>query len=157
MEAGFSRRVAQFAAEALRHSTRDIYDSRLVPFREWCSKILCDPSSALLGSVAGFLIFCFVKGLTVVTLRSCRSAIVSCHRGFRDGSSVTDSKFLTRLFQSFFLKRPPTKTLFPAWSLSTALSVSPPAYVEDGVFSGHRLGPQSHFITGSLCSSRTLA
>ena len=33
-EAGLSQRAAQFAAEALRQSTRDTYDSRLVPFRE---------------------------------------------------------------------------------------------------------------------------
>ena len=122
-EAGLSRRAAQFAAEALRQSTRDTYDSRLVPFREWCSKIPCDPSSAPLGTVADFLISRFDKGYAVVTLRSYRSAIASCHRGFRDGSSVTDSKFLTRLLQSFFLKRPLKKTLIPAWSLPAVLKV----------------------------------
>ena len=104
-EAGLSQRAAQFAAEAFRQSTRDTYDSRLAPFREWCSKIPCDPSSAPLGAVADFLISHFDKGLTVVTLRSYRSAIASCHRGFSVGSSVSNSKFLTRLFQSFFLKR----------------------------------------------------
>ena len=84
-EAGLSQRAAQFAAEAFRQSTRDTYDSRLAPFREWCSKIPCDPSSAPLGAVADFLISRFDKGLTVVTLRSYRSAIASCHRGFSDG------------------------------------------------------------------------
>ena len=122
-EAGLSQRAAQFAAEAFRQSTRDTYDSRLAPFREWCSKIPCDPSSAPLGAVADFLISRFDKGLTVVTLRSYRSAIASCHRGFSDGSSVSNSKFLTRLFQSFFLKRPPSKTLLPVWSLPAVLKV----------------------------------
>ena len=70
-----------------------------------------------------FLISRFDKGLTVVTLRSYRSAIASCHRGFSNGSSVSNSKFLTRLFQSFFLKRPPSKTLLPAWSLPAVLKV----------------------------------
>ena len=120
-EAGLSRRAAQFAAEALRQSTRDTYVSRLVSFREWCSRMPCDPSSAPLGTVADFLISRFDKGCAVVTLRSYRSAIASCHRGFRDGSSVSDSKFLTRLFQSFFLKRPSTKTLLPVWSLPAVL------------------------------------
>ena len=120
-EAGLSQRAAQFAAAAFRQSTRDTYDSRLAPFREWCSKIPCDPSLAPLWAVADFLISRFDKGLTVVTLRSYRSAIASCHRGFSDGSSVSKSKFLTRLFQSFFLKRPPSKTLLPAWSLPAVL------------------------------------
>ena len=94
-----------------------------VPFREWCSKILCDPSSSPLGVVADFLISRFDKGLTVVTLRSYRSAMASCLRGFSDGSLVTNSAFLTRLVRSFFLKRPSFKTLVPAWSLPTVLIV----------------------------------
>ena len=93
------------------------------PFREWCSKIPCDPTSSPLGVVADFLISRFDKGLTVVTLRSYRSAMASYHRGFSDGSSVTNSAFLTRLVRSFFLKRPPSKTLVPAWSLPAVLKV----------------------------------
>ena len=85
-----------------------------VPFREWCSKILCDPTSSPLGVVADFLISRFDKGLTVVTLRSYRSAMASCLRGFSDGSSVTNSAFLypfgqVLLFEeTLFLRR-----LFP--------------------------------------------
>ena len=69
------------------------------------------------------MISLFVKGLALATLRSFRSAIASCHRGFCDGSSVTNSQFLTRLLRSFFLKRPPSKTLLPAWSLPAVLKV----------------------------------
>ena len=94
-----------------------------VPFREWCSKILCDPTSSPLGVVADFLISRFDKGLTVVTLRSYRSAMASCLRGFSDGSLVMNSAFLTHLVRSFFLKRPSFKTLVPAWSLPTVLIV----------------------------------
>ena len=122
-DAGLSQRAAQFAAEAFRQSTRDTYDSRLVPFREWCAKVPCDPTSASLGVVADYLLSQFDKGLAVNTLRSCRSAIASCHRGFSDGSTVTDSRSLTRLLKSFFLKRPPSKTLIPAWSLPAVLQV----------------------------------
>ena len=104
-------------------STRDTYDSRLVPFREWCAEIPCDPTTASLGVVADFLISRFDKGLALVTLRSYRSAIASCHRGFSDSSSVMNSQFLTRLMRSFFLKRPPSKTLLPSWNLPAVLKV----------------------------------
>ena len=122
-EAGLSQRAAQFSAEAIRQSTRDTYDSRLDSFRQWCAKVPCDPTSASLGVVVDFLISLFDKGLAFATLRSYRSPIASCHRGFWDGSSVTNSPFLTRLLRSFFLKRPPCKTLLPTWSLPAVLKV----------------------------------
>ena len=81
-DAGLSQRAAQFSAEAFRQSTRDTYDSRLVPFREWCAKIPCDPTTASLGVVADFLMSRFDKGLALATLRSFRSAIASCHKRF---------------------------------------------------------------------------
>ena len=100
------------------------------PFREWRAKIPCDPTTASLGVVADFLISLFDKGLARATLRSYRSAIASCHRGFSDGSSVTNSQFLTRLMRSFFLKRPHSKMLLPAWSLPAVLRVSASAPFE---------------------------
>ena len=107
----------QFTAEALRESTR--------AFFEWCNDLPCDPYSASLGQVADFLVFLFDKGLAISTIRR---AIASCHRGFQDGSSISESSILSRLCRSFFLKRPPVKTLLPAWSLpvvSRALSEAP--------------------------------
>ena len=126
-DAGLSQRAAQFSAVTLRQSSRDTFDSRLDGFREWCAKILCNPTSASLGVVADFCILFifisrFVKGLALATLRSYRSAMASCH-SFCDGSSVTNSPFLTRLLRSFFFKRPPSKTLLPAWSLPAVLKV----------------------------------
>ena len=61
------------------------------------------------------------KGLAISTIRSYRSAIASCHKGFQDGSSISGSSVLTRLCRSFFLKRPPVKTLLPAGSLPVVL------------------------------------
>ena len=88
---------------------------------KWCENILCDPSSASLGQIADFLIYLFDKGLAISTIRSYRSAIASCHKGFQDGSSVLVSSVLSSLCRSFFLKRPPVKSLLPAWSLSSVL------------------------------------
>ena len=40
---------------------------------------------------------------------------------FGDDSSISTSRFLTRLLRAFFLKRPPEKYLLPAWSLPVVL------------------------------------
>ena len=42
---------------------------------------------------------------------------------FQDYSSVSGLPFLSRLCRSFFLKRPPVKTLLSAWSLPSVLCV----------------------------------
>ena len=120
-QAGLSARAAEFSAEALRESTLVTYDSKLECFFKWCENIPCDPSSASLGQIADFLIYLFDMGLAICTIRSYRSAIASCHKGFQDGSSVSVSSVLTRLCRSFFLKRPPVKSLLPAWSLPSVL------------------------------------
>ena len=122
-EAGLSSRAAQFTAEALRESTRLSYDSRLEHFRKWCDQNGCDPITASLGKVADFLVYLFDKKLALSTIRSYRSAISSCHKGFTDGSSVSNSPFLAKLCRSFLLKRPPVKSLTPAWSLPSVLKV----------------------------------
>ena len=120
-QAGLSARATEFAAEVLRESTRASYDSKLECFFKWCNDIPCDPYSASLGQVADFLVFLFDKGLAISTIRAYRSAIASCHKGFQDGSSILGSSVLTNLCRSFFLKRPPVKTLLPAWSLPVVL------------------------------------
>ena len=120
-QAGLSARAAEFSAEALRKSTSVTYDSKLECFFKWCENIPCDPSSASLGQIADFLIYLFDKGLAISSIRSYRSAIASCHKGFQDISSVSVSSVLSRLCRSFFLKRPPVKSLLPAWSLPLVL------------------------------------
>ena len=46
-----------------------------------------------------------------------------CTRVFRMARQCRFSPFLTRLFRSFFLKRPPSRSLVPSWSLSAVLRV----------------------------------
>ena len=120
-QAGLSARAIELSAEALRESTEASYDSRLECFFKWCNDIPCDPYSASLGQVADFLVFLFDKGLAISTIRAYRSALASCHKGFQDGSSISGSSVLSRLCRSLFLKRPPVKTLLPAWSLPVVL------------------------------------
>ena len=114
----------------------------------------------LFRSCCRFLDSLFVKGLALATLRSYRSAIASCHRGFCDGSSVTNSLFLTRLLRSFFLKSPPSTTLLPAWSFPAVFEILASAPFEPLHKSSLRLltfktaflvaiasGPQGQFVT----------
>ena len=122
-QAGLSERAATFTAESLRLSTRCTYDSRLAGFRKWCTSKACDPRSASLGCVADFFLSLFDKNLSIATIRGYRSAIASVHKGFSNGSTVSNSPFLTRLFRSFFLKRPPARSLVPSWSLPAVLRV----------------------------------
>ena len=122
-EAGLSERAATFTAESLRLSTRCTYDSRLAGFRKWCTSKACGPRSASLGCVADFFLSFFNKDLSVATIRGYCSAIASVHKGGSDGSTVSFSPFLTRLFRSFFLKRPPSRSLVPSWSLPAVLRV----------------------------------
>ena len=63
----------------------------------------------------------FVRDKSLATFMSYRSAIASIHRGFPDGSTVSTSVHLSRLFRAFFLEEPPTCTLVPFWSLPAIL------------------------------------
>ena len=68
-----------------------------------------------------FFLSLFDKGLAVSTVRLYRSAIASIHSGFEDGSTVSSSVSLSRLFRAFFHLRPPVKRLLPSWSLPAVL------------------------------------
>ena len=71
--------------------------------------------------MAVFFIHLFDKGLALPTIRSYRSAIGQIHKGFEDGSLVSNAPALTKLFRAFFLKRPPIRKLLPSWSLPKVL------------------------------------
>jgi len=120
-EAGLSQRATEFAAGSFRTSTRTTYDSRLAGFHDWCAKSSTDPSTASLGCISDFLVSLFDKNLAVATIRGYRSAIASSHRGFLDGSTVSDSVYISRILKSFFLQRPPVRSLVPSWSLPSVL------------------------------------
>ena len=71
--------------------------------------------------MADFFIHLFDKGLALPTIRSYRSAIGAVHKGFEDGTLVSNAPALTKLFRAFFLKRPPIRKLLPSWSLPRVL------------------------------------
>ena len=119
--AGLSDRAAEFIAHSHRESTRDSYNSRLTAYFAGCEDQSLDPPSTPLHRMVDFFIHLFDKGLALPTIRAYRSAIAVVHKGFADGSIVSNAPTLTKLFKAFFLKRPPSKRLLPSWSLPLVL------------------------------------
>ena len=122
-QAGFSERAADLIGRSHRDSTRQCYNSRLAGFCEWCRTRGVNPRSAPVSAVADFLVAQFDKGRALSTVRGYRSAIAAVHRGFADGSTVSNSLELSRLSRAFMLERPPVKRLLPPWSLPRVLRV----------------------------------
>lgn len=120
-KAGLSARAAEFVAHSHRASTRESYNSRLGAFFQWCEEQAVNPPSAPLHKVVDFFIHLFDKGLALPTIRAYRSAIAVVHRGFPDGTIISNAPTLTKLFKAFFLKRPPSRKLLPSWSLPKVL------------------------------------
>ncbi|XP_072168449.1 uncharacterized protein [Diadema setosum] len=127
-QAGLSHRAAEFIAHGHRDSTVQSYNSRLTAYFAWCEEQALSPRTTPLLRMADFFIHLFDKGLALRTIRAYRSTIAVVHSGFEDGSMVSNAPTLTRLFKAFFLKRPPTKTLLPSWSLPRVMRalVGPP-------------------------------
>lgn len=123
VEAGFSLRAAEVAASALRPSSRRIYDSRIRRFESFCEGRGFHPSSAPLGTIADFFLLLFDEDLSPRTIVGYRSAIAAIHRGFADGSSVSSSSHLSDLVKGLFLRRPPSRPLFPPWDVRDVLRV----------------------------------
>ena len=70
-------------------------NARLASFYSWCDEQGVDPRSAPLNKVVDCLIQLFDKGLAVVMIRSYRSAIAVIHKGFDDGSVISNAPTLT--------------------------------------------------------------
>ena len=155
---GLSDRAADLIARSHRDSTREVYNSRLTAFFEWCDSNDLDPHTAPLGSVADFLITLFDKGRAISTIRGYRSAIAAIHSGFEDGSKVSSSPYLTKLLRAFFLKRPPVKKLVPAWSLPRVLeALAKPPYEPMAKSSLHDLTVKTVFLMAIASGQRRSA
>ena len=118
---GLSGDAADLASRSRRSSTLGMYSARLRIFREWCNVRTFSPSSAPVGAVADFLTEQFKAGKAISTVRGFRSAIAAVHRGFSDGSSVSDSGPLEQLVRGMFLERPTIRNLAPPWNMQLVL------------------------------------
>ena len=81
----------------------------------------CNPLEASVAQVATFLTLLFSEGRQVSTIRNYRSAIGSVHRGFADGSSLSNNELISQLLRGMFNRRPPEKRLTPSWSINDVL------------------------------------
>ena len=153
--AGLSERASQFIVQSRRESTRAVYNSRLEAFFAWCEEKGISPRSASVGAIADFLISLFDKGRSLPTIRGYRSAIAAVHRGFSDGSGVSNSPFLTHLLKSFFLKRPANRRLTPAWGLPLVLdALAKPPFEPLCKASLHHLSIKTAFLIAIASGQR---
>ena len=120
-EKGFSERTAELVASGRRQSTLTTYSKRLAPYYEWCNERDLDPTRATVSNISQFLTEKFDSGLQSATVRNYKSAIMSIHKGYEDGSSANDGGEIRLLLNGMFNERPPTRKIVPVWELNTVL------------------------------------
>jgi len=120
-ERGFSERAASLIAAGRRPSTLRTYSKRLAPYYQWCRERDISPSRASVNQIAQFLSERFDSGLQSATIRNYKSAILSIHRGFDDGTTINDDGTIRLLLEGMFNERPPTRVVIPSWDLNTVL------------------------------------
>ena len=119
---GISSEVAEVAADSRRQSTIRMYDFRLERFFRWAATNSLNPLEASTQQVADFLLHLFLLKRQVSTIKNYRSAIAAVHKGFPDGSTVSNNPVILQLLKGFFNRRPVTKKLPPSWSINDVLS-----------------------------------
>ena len=71
--------------------------------------------------IADFLTERFQAGLQSATVRNYKSAIQAVHLGFLDGTSLADADCIRQRLNDMYNRRPPERSLVPAWDLNTVL------------------------------------
>ena len=105
--------------------------------------------------MADFLIHLFDDKKALSTIASHRTAINTMHSGFPDGSSVSSSVHLSRILRSFFLSRPPERTLVPPWSLHAVLrALAKPPFEPLAQASFHHLTVKTVFLIAVASGQR---
>ena len=121
-EAGISGQALEIATNSRRTSTIRTYDSRLEKFFSWANDHNVNPMEASLTQISNFLVSLFQEGRQVSTIRNYRSALASVHKGFSDGSTISDNPAIGHLLRGMFVQRPPLRRLAPSWSINDVLS-----------------------------------
>ena len=120
-QAGLSEQAAALATAARRASTFRVYNSRVRHWNKWCSTGGHDPYHAPVNVIADYLTYLYHKGFQTNTIAGYRTAIGSIHKGFEDGSHISNNSTLHKVVRGAFTLRPPVKRLIPQWSLTLVL------------------------------------
>lgn len=120
-EAGLSGNALEIATGSRRPATVRTYDSRLDKFRSWALDNNVDPMEATVDEVCSFFVSLFSEGRQVSTIRNYRSALGAIHKGFSDGSSMSNNPAIGHLLKGMFIQRPPQRRLAPSWSINDVL------------------------------------
>jgi hypothetical protein len=118
---GFSERSSELIAKGRRESTLRTYSQRLAPYYQWCKERDLSPSRASVTNVADFLSEKFDASLQSSTIRNYKSAILSIHRGFADGTTLSDGGKIALLFDGMYNTRPKQRQSVPPWNLVKVL------------------------------------
>ena len=119
--AGLSDTAAALAAKSRRAFTRKTYDNRLQHHIKWCSQKAVNAYSASLTDIGDFFVRLFDSRLQIATIQGYRSAIGVIHKGFDDGSNLSNNALVCHLIKGMFVERPPAKKLISSWDLVTIL------------------------------------
>ena len=155
-QAGLSKEAAAIAGEARRPSTRRTYNTRIRKYYRWCKRHKVAPHSASVGEVCEFLTWVFTQEeASPNSVRACRTAVGAVHRGFPGGTTVSSSTVVHDLIKGMFHKRPPAKSLVPAWDLPRALRMlAEPPFEPLDQASLLDLSRKTAFLVAAACGRR---
>lgn len=120
-QAGFSTKVAEYAAAPQRESSLRLYQSHWRAYCDWCDERDTDPASSSIHDIADFLVYLFeVRKLAPRTIANYRTAIAST-LGSIDEVPISLHPCLSQLVRSFKVSRPVQRPRVPEWDLSKVL------------------------------------
>lgn len=117
---GFSEEVVDTLQHSIRSSSSRCYDRMWQVFVRWCQKRSVNPCTCSLSQILAFLQSLVNKGLAYRTIGVYRSAISKFH-DLMGGFAVGQHPKVSRFMRGVFLKKPPSRTLFPSWDINVLL------------------------------------
>ncbi len=128
IDSGFSTDLVNRIAAPQRSSTRQVYDAKVLGFKNWCIKNKKSFKKPSIKHLAEYFLFLFTeRKLCPGTISNCRSAIADHYNS--DELDIGHNKILTRLIVSFFKDNPPSSREVNPWNLALVLdSFKKPPY-----------------------------